>query len=390
MRVAYFVHDLNDPAVARRVRMLRAGGLDVVAAGFWRGEAPPHEIDDAPALPLARTFDARLAGRALATVQQTLHRKSLRDRLGAADLFVARNLEMLAIAARQARGATPVVYESLDLHRLLLGHSVASSALRRIEAALMRRASLLITSSPGFLRAYFHNPAFARPHLPTLVVENRPLQLDDGGPPPVHSPLPPGPPWTVGWFGMLRCRRSLEMLARLARTRPDLVRVRIFGRAADPVRNRLAELARTIPALEFGGAYDARDLGRLYAGVHFNWTIDYFEENANSEWLLPNRIYEGGSADVIPLALSRTETGRWLKAHGLGVQFDEPQTELEDFLEGGAPARYERLKRAAVAAPRSHFVAARADCVALAESLAGLVCQPNKLEAPAIVSGVAA
>jgi hypothetical protein len=369
MRVAYLVHDLNDPAVARRVRMLRAGGLEVAAAGFWRGDAPPAQIEGACVLPLGRTFDARLAQRGFAALRQTLTARRLRTRIGHADLFLARNLEMLGIAVPCA-GNIPIVYEALDIHRLLLGRSAVSVLLRRMEGALMKRAALLLTSSPGFLRAYFHNPEFARPKLPTLIVENKPVHLNDSPDQATADELPPGPPWTIGWFGMLRCRRSLEILAQLARRRPDLVRVRIFGRAAGPVRDRLDALAREIPALEFGGAYAACDLARLYSGVHFSWAIDYFEENANSEWLLPNRIYEGGSCNTVSLALRRTETGRWLEARGLGVLFDNPQSELEAFLAGMTPARYRTLKHAAVSAPRTHFIAGLADCERLAEALA--------------------
>ena len=38
MRIAYFVHDLSDPAVGRRVRMLRTGGAEVTVLGFRRAE----------------------------------------------------------------------------------------------------------------------------------------------------------------------------------------------------------------------------------------------------------------------------------------------------------------------------------------------------------------
>ncbi|HEY3778688.1 MAG TPA: glycosyltransferase [Rhizomicrobium sp.] len=369
MRVVYFVHDLNDPAVMRRVQMLRAGGLDVTITGFWRGDAPTGAIEGVPVLPLGRTFDARLVQRGLAALRQILTARRLHARLAPADLFVARNLEMLAVAAAAARDI-PIVYEALDIHRLLLGRSAASILLRRVERALMKRATLLLTSSPAFLRAYFQNPDFDRPPIPALVIENRPLSLDNSPDSQEATDLPPGPPWHIGWFGMLRCRRSLGMLAELARRHPDLVRVRIFGRAADPVRDTLDELARKIPALEFGGAYEAADLTRLYAGVHFSWAIDYFEEGANSEWLLPNRIYEAGSCNTVSLALRRTETGRWLDARGLGVLLDNPQTELEAFLGKTAPVQYESLKHAAATAPRSHFVADRSDCMRLAESLA--------------------
>ncbi|MDO8323579.1 MAG: glycosyl transferase family 1, partial [Phenylobacterium sp.] len=64
MKLAYFVHDLNDPAVARRVRMLRAGGAEPVVLGFYRGDAPPDMIAGAEAVDLGRTYDGRLGHRA--------------------------------------------------------------------------------------------------------------------------------------------------------------------------------------------------------------------------------------------------------------------------------------------------------------------------------------
>ena len=44
MKLVYFVHDLNDPAVHRRVRMFHAAGAAVSLVGFYRGD-PPAEVD---------------------------------------------------------------------------------------------------------------------------------------------------------------------------------------------------------------------------------------------------------------------------------------------------------------------------------------------------------
>ena len=117
----------------------------------------------------------------------------------------------------------------------------------------------------------------------------------------------------------------------------------------------------------------------LYGRVHFNWTIDYFEADGNSEWLLPNRLYEGGSFDVVPMALRRTETGRWLAKRKLGVRFSDPESELETFLETLSAADYHVLKRACSQAARSLFVATQDDCDNLAMALgraAGVCAQP--------------
>ena len=38
--------------------------------------------------------------------------------------------------------------------------------------------------------------------------------------------------------------------------------------------------------------------------VHFTWAIDFYEAGANSDWLLPNRLYEGGAHGAVPIALA--------------------------------------------------------------------------------------
>jgi len=122
------------------------------------------------------------------------------------------------------------------------------------------------------------------------------------------------------------------------------------------------------PQVSFGGPYRAADLPGLYGDVHFCWAIDYMEAGQNSDWLLPNRIYESGRFGVVPIALSGVETGRWLAAHGLGVRLGDPG-ELEAFLDGLTPHAYRTLRAAAEAAPRGAFTATVSDCRQLVEGL---------------------
>lgn len=357
--------------------MFRAGRLQTAVAGFWRGTAiPPTEIEGARAILLGRSFDARLLHRALISVRKALFPSSLVGEIAMADVVVARNLEMLAIAASASRNgakATPLVYEVLDIHRVLLGNGVKARALRAIERRLMQRVSLLLVSSPAFLREYFEPFQFRQSRPMVHAIENKALSVGegDGGCPPSPT-LPPGPPWRVGWLGVIRCRRSLEILGRLASRRPDLLRVRIFGRLTREVAKDLGKMLPTA-TLEYGGAYTPAELPRLYGQVHFNWAIDFYEENANSQWLLPNRVYEGGRFNAVPMAVNGTETARWLEGLKLGVMFDDPRAQLEDFLDSLTEDSYRQLKRACVSAPRSRFIAGRGDCDRLAGVLTQIV-----------------
>jgi hypothetical protein len=204
-----------------------------------------------------------------------------------------------------------------------------------------------------------------------LVVENKVLDLDAPQAREIATcQLPPGPPWRIGWFGMIRCQTSLDILCRLAASHPRLVEIVIRGRPARVAfRNFDEQVART-PGVSFGGAYHPSELGDLYGGVHFNWAIDYFEEGANSTLLLPNRIYEGGPYGAVPIGLARTETGRWLKQRAMGVLFDAPGDELGSFLRRLNPSAYDGLRHMVQSHPQRSFVADRSDCESLVDALA--------------------
>jgi hypothetical protein len=357
--------------------MLQAGGADVCVLGFRRGDVQPVDLADIEPIDLGRTYDARLAHRAFKVVQRCW-------RLGAgsaaarnADILLARNLEMLAIAraaqGRHAPNAT-LAYECLDVHRLMLSNSVPGRLLRLLERSVMQKARLLIVSSPAFVSRYFatrQGVGSSWDH-PILIVENKVLDLEAPRPDEeARVPeLKPGAPWRIGWFGMIRCRRSLDILCRLADRVPGLVEVVIRGRVAHTAVEDFDEQVGRTPGVTFGGPYRAAELSTLYGGVHFNWAIDYFEEGANSALLLANRIYEGGPHGAIPIALARTENGRWLKQRGMGVLLDSPADELRCFLEHLTPSAYERLRQAVRSQPRRTFVADREDCEGLVDALA--------------------
>ena len=64
MLVTYFANDLSDPAVARRVRMLRIGGADVKLLQDFAGSAAPvHEVDGIAAVDLGQTVSGQLGAR---------------------------------------------------------------------------------------------------------------------------------------------------------------------------------------------------------------------------------------------------------------------------------------------------------------------------------------
>lgn len=367
--------------------MLKAGGAGVTLAGFRRTASPVAEIEGSRPVDLGATRDGRFAQRLGAVAKAAM---SIGAKLGVMprpDLIIARNLEMLALARRAnaALGANvPIVYECLDIHRLVLRDDLVGRTLRGAERHLARDVKLLVTSSPAFIANYFE--PFGQIGAPVELIENKYFEAasvvaahsfeDDG---------PATPPWRIGWFGALRCRRSLELVADFTRRQAGRFEVVLRGRPALSEFPDFHGFVEAEPWLSFGGPYrNPEDMAAIYGEVHFSWAIDFFEAGQNSEWLLPNRLYEGCRFGAVPISMAGTETGRFLKGQDIGVLLSEATPEgLEAMLGRMDQDRYRALKSRVLARNPRTWSYDRSDCAAFVEKLRGLTAMPSAFAAAA-------
>lgn len=366
MKIGYIVQNLNDPAVERRCEMLDRGGATIALAGFCRDATVAAGPAARNALVLGISQDAALLDRAKLTLKATAFNKRLKLHFASCHIIMARNLEQLAIACRVARGR-PIVYECLDIHRSLVGSSLASRAVQAVEALLLPKVDMLLTSSPAFISNHFgQKPMKAKIRL----VENK--LLIKGGVAPEFQPLAPGLPLQIGWFGMLRCRKTLAFLTRLVRSSNGEIEVLIAGKLSPAELPDLAEQVAAVAGMRFTGPYHYEELPNLYGQCHFAWTIDWFEEGLNSRWLLPNRLYEAIAHGAIPIALADVEVGRWLASRGAGLLVPEPE-DTEKRLLGLTIDELTAMQAQLRLISRDELVADDRDCLALVEDIAGAV-----------------
>ncbi|ESZ25878.1 glycosyl transferase family 1 [Mesorhizobium sp. L2C084A000] len=388
LHVLYLVHDVSDPAVRRRITMLRAGGAQVTLAGFRRTANPIADIEGLRPIDLGATRDGRFGQRLAAIAKAAVSTGSKLGGMPKPDLIIARNLEMLALArrARSAFGASvPIVYECLDIHRLVLRNDVLGKALRATERFLARDVKLLVTSSPAFIANYFK--PFGQVAAPIELVENKYFEaatILPGAPEAEESPA--GPPWRIGWFGALRCRRSLELLADFSRRMEGRFEIVLRGRPALSEFPDFHGFVEAEPWLSFLGPYrNPEDMAAIYNDVHFSWAIDFFEAGQNSEWLLPNRLYEGCRFGAVPISMGNTETGRFLKQQDIGVLLPQASPEaLEAALGKMEEHRFARLKGRVLARNPRTWSYDRSDCRALVERLRSLTAVPGSFAAEAL------
>lgn len=373
MKVSYFVHDIGHPDLARRLALLREGGAETMVFGFHRTRAVDRDLVGT-IIDLGRTVDARLIHRIWAVATALPRLRHFASDLASSRVLLARNLEMLLLAAVARRLYAPraaLVYECLDIHHLMLSRGGVGAALRELERRLLGRSQGLVVSSPGFIREYFKRVHSSLPQ--SFVVENK-VFLGGEQPRRRATMAPAGPPWRIGWFGVIRCRRSLEILTNLVRSMPELVQVMVAGMPARAVFGDFERDLEGVPGLTFLGAFkDEAALADLFSSVHFAWTVDYYEADANSAWLLPNRLYRAALYGAVPLAIADVETGKWLAARQAGILLQEPLKEsLLDTIRGMTLERFTNAQAALERIPRSALVTEPGECGALVRALSEL------------------
>ncbi|WP_299390902.1 glucosyl transferase [Pelagibius sp.] len=337
--VAFFGHDWAESTVIKRARAFTALGLKVTGFCFRREKFNQSFVPFWENHHLGTTEDRSYAKRLIKLLAAVpvlcRQRVSLRD----AGFFYARNIDMCALAwlGRLLSGSSaPLVYEVLDVQRVFTNRGPVGVAFRWLERRLLNRCDLLVVSSPGFVSEYFKPVQGYRGRV--FLLENkisfaqasqvqRPA-LKAKCAPAAEDPLRAGGRWVIGWFGTLRCPKSLDILCRLAESLPERVEIYMRGYPTETGLEYFEEAIAKHPNITYEGEYrNPEDMADIYGRVHLTWAFDFLDEGTNSEWLLPNRVYEGGYFGSVALASKDTQTGQKVRELGLGYTFDGPLLE---------------------------------------------------------------
>ncbi len=359
----FFAHERGDARVRKRLQAFIDQGWRVIGLTFHRHRAGKDPGIFWENIHLGTTYDRRYLQRLLAIFGGLAKLWKNRALFAEATALYAINADngWLALLGRWMAGkTTPLAVEIADIQPPMIGAGARAKAMRFFEAAVLQRTRWLITTSPGFLRHYFE--PFQPFKGPVFLLENRVypspavVAVRDRTP---EVPPPHDAPWVVGYFGALRCERSWEAIRWLGRELNGRVRFVLRGYPTALSAEKFAHELADSPNVEFAGRYAyPDDLPTLYGAIHFSWCFDFSDAGANSRWLLPNRIYEGGLFHVPALADADTETGRWVAQRGAGWTFHTDDHWLEsmaDFFRKVSPTEWSTVRARLKAEPDEAF-----------------------------------
>lgn len=359
MPLIYFTSDGTDSVTAKRIAMFEAAGEVIRCFGMVRDTNTAAQVPPSMRV-IAYARNGRLLARLWAILRGSITLiVSARRELRTADVIIARNLDMLllAILAKVLAGKTvPVYYEFLDARLQLTSDTPAGHLLRLIERRALARCEGIIVSSPAYVDRYFNGKQgyFGR----TRLLENK-LWWNGRNPPnPMRFDERKRERWRIGYVGLLRCQKSLITLCDLVK-RNNNVELQLHG-IPDP--NFLPHFNSVIDGqlrIEYFGRFNyPADLAQIYSNVDFVWLPDYSATGGNSEWLLPNRLYEACAFGAVPISVEGTETANWLAHHKIGIILGKEIGRALDVLFASMTTPYfDRLKAEVRAVPTDFFEA---------------------------------
>jgi succinoglycan biosynthesis protein ExoL len=301
--------------VADRLLGALAANRKIELFSFDRGSVdhPVYSDPNITHISLGPMRDGISASRLLSLARATRILCRARRRLKETNTIVLVNtLELLVVAWLCRLTRLPTVYDVADIHVLQIASSFSGRCARWFERMALKRVKLLVVTSPWFYWEYF---------IRWLQVPNAAVLIENKvGFSTVNHELRRIPTNRIAWNGLLRCQVSATVLLECLTKSPQSLYLSLHGSL-----DRLGELGPKLlaqPNCSYTGQYDPETLGSLLATSSFDWGVDY-ADGKNSQWLLPNRLYEAIAAGIPLIAVDGTATGDVVRSYNIGVVLPE-------------------------------------------------------------------
>jgi len=211
-----------------------------------------------------------------------------------------------------------IVYEVGDIREILLGEYFYSRLFRLIERVMLKRIDLLVATSEAYVTGYYvgiqglHNIKYH-------VIENK-LDIDRiPNNVQVHK-FNKDNVIRIGYFGIIRCRRSWEILKKAVSLSNG--RIRLYVRGIPMGIENFEQEAEATPYVTYNGSYVyPDDLVDMYRQIDVSW-IAHYHGKSNLLWSRVNRFYEACFFNKPMLAQYGTEDAKVVSELEIGLCLD--------------------------------------------------------------------
>lgn len=283
----------------------------------------------------------------------------IRSQIREFDVLHCFGLDSLVIGRLASIGLKkPVVYQVQDIRPVLIGDSIKARAIRVLERILLKKVINLVVSSDAFYTQHFRKHYDMR-GISVSVIENK-LEED-----PLESFSTFGThlgtsTFTIGYFGVLRCQRSWDILTRFVNEQSADRTYNLYVRGIPSGIVGFSEAVEKDQQVEDGGPYrDPDDLEQLYGQVDIVWaSYPYgYGKPGNWRWARTVRFYEACAFGVPVIVQEGTRDAEFVQAYDVGLIIDMSDVEASiKALEEITPRQLSQWKRNILNLPRDYFI----------------------------------
>lgn len=260
---------------------------------------------------------------------------SIRKQSKGMDAVICFNLDLLFItwlALWGVREKPELIYDIGDIRTSLVKNGFFAKVLRAIERFLLKRISLLMVTSEAYITEYFEGIQEMK-GVNILMIENKLNRVDTPPPLPKKPNLWSGQrPVTIGYFGVLRCRKSLKFLNRLALKGEGQVKVVVRGVYLDT--DDLDGMIRENPYMSYEGSYIfPDDLAKIHSEVDLSWLV-HAHTRQNTMWARIFRFYHACFYGIPMIAQRGSKDGDEVLRYDIGfcIDIEDPEESFQSIL----------------------------------------------------------
>ena len=314
---------VGHPRDSKRVEMLIEGGVEVLVAAFSRDSFESRR-PNCPVISLGSITNGRYIRRLLKMVVAA---PRLRRLIAKTDFVYASGTDMALLSIVAGIGLSrPIVVEVGDIRKIQITSTLLGAVVRAIDRFVAVRAAFVVATAAGFVEWYYQQILGITPNY--FLLENK-LEPKTPKARDVTFDFHDCKPITIGYFGVLRCNWTFELLKSLCVSRPDSFAVRIAG--IPMIEGDVSEADLSIANFTYMGTYESPgDLENLYSGVDLVWACypppDHRQRN--EDWwraqaiCRSNRFYESCYFGKPIVSVAGSGDAAVVREYGIGLVLD--------------------------------------------------------------------
>jgi succinoglycan biosynthesis protein ExoL len=316
MKILFVLPVLSEAYYQKRISKIRKLGVDCSVYGFERDHYKGKSWD-IETVSLGQIKDEQYLVRIFYLFRSL---KKIRKVVKTHDVLYAFNLDVLFLiwmGSLFQKKRKKIIYDVADIRPILIQKGFLPTLMRLIEKLILNQTSLIVVASPAYIKGYFRKIQNVNNEF--FVIENKvdedriKLDLNNANIPVNKNNI------TIGYFGGLRCKKSLEFLLMLMTKNSNLKLIlRGFFFRTEAFKDEFHKLNN----VTYKGPFvNPDDLEEMYSSVDLVWSAHMHGET-NTKWAISNRFYQACFFKRPLISQINTQDAKLVSKYNIGCIID--------------------------------------------------------------------